>query len=232
MDITFDCERCGQHIVIDEAAAGLQVQCPKCGENVTVPKIAALPPAVTEPSGPKFVTCPHCGKDVWATDLSCVHCGRVIHEQDRSARPDVGAAWRDWGRDVHGRDRPAFPEVSVPKLMLCPDCGHEVSKRAATCPHCGAPIASTVAPPPAAASTAMTCPSCNVQLVSKEKSRGGLTLAGLFGAFLFVSGAVTVFFNAIVGGVLIVAGIVTSVALRGKDTVMVCPKCKREVSKL
>ena len=32
MDITFNCTRCGQSIVIDEAGAGLAMQCPKCGQ--------------------------------------------------------------------------------------------------------------------------------------------------------------------------------------------------------
>ncbi len=27
------------------------------------------------------------------------------------------------------------------KLMYCPDCGQEISKRAKVCPHCGRPIA-------------------------------------------------------------------------------------------
>ena len=30
MDISFHCDKCDQHILIDEAAAGLNVQCPKC----------------------------------------------------------------------------------------------------------------------------------------------------------------------------------------------------------
>lgn len=42
MDITFNCDKCGQSIVIDEAGAGLQVQCPKCSESLTV--LHAKPP--------------------------------------------------------------------------------------------------------------------------------------------------------------------------------------------
>src|ERR1017187_5433696 len=37
MDISFDCISCGQHVVIDEAGAGMTVQCPKRGESLTVP---------------------------------------------------------------------------------------------------------------------------------------------------------------------------------------------------
>ena len=45
MDIPFDCPGCGQHLVIDEAGAGLVIQCPKCGRDVSVPGVG-----VTEPS--------------------------------------------------------------------------------------------------------------------------------------------------------------------------------------
>jgi transcription elongation factor Elf1 len=38
MDIHFECEKCGQHLVIDIAAAGLTIQCSACGADLTVPK--------------------------------------------------------------------------------------------------------------------------------------------------------------------------------------------------
>jgi len=37
MDITFNCNKCGQHLVVDEAGAGLSVPCPACGKEITVP---------------------------------------------------------------------------------------------------------------------------------------------------------------------------------------------------
>jgi phage FluMu protein Com len=37
MDIEFDCEQCGQHLAIEEAGAGLTIQCPKCKQSLTVP---------------------------------------------------------------------------------------------------------------------------------------------------------------------------------------------------
>lgn len=48
MDITFRCDRCSQHIVIDEAGAGLTVQCPECGQTLTVPQAQPRP---SKPSG-------------------------------------------------------------------------------------------------------------------------------------------------------------------------------------
>ena len=43
MDIQFSCDGCGQHLVIDEAGAGLLVQCPACGRDLTVPNPTAHP---------------------------------------------------------------------------------------------------------------------------------------------------------------------------------------------
>ena len=37
MDIYFSCPRCRQHMVIDEAGAGLRIHCPKCAVDVLVP---------------------------------------------------------------------------------------------------------------------------------------------------------------------------------------------------
>lgn len=45
MDISFSCNKCGQHIVIDEAGAGQQFQCPNCGQSLTVPLSNPAPSA-------------------------------------------------------------------------------------------------------------------------------------------------------------------------------------------
>jgi hypothetical protein len=37
MDISFHCEKCAQHIVIDGAGEGMTVPCPACNTNLTVP---------------------------------------------------------------------------------------------------------------------------------------------------------------------------------------------------
>ena len=38
MDIRFSCPKCEHHMVIDEAGAGMIVQCPQCGADARVPK--------------------------------------------------------------------------------------------------------------------------------------------------------------------------------------------------
>lgn len=40
MDISFDCDKCGKHLIIDEAAAGITIDCPNCGKPVYVPSLA------------------------------------------------------------------------------------------------------------------------------------------------------------------------------------------------
>lgn len=41
MDISFTCTQCGQNIVIDEAGAGMSVQCPSCSLSLEVPGLQA-----------------------------------------------------------------------------------------------------------------------------------------------------------------------------------------------
>jgi DNA-directed RNA polymerase subunit M/transcription elongation factor TFIIS len=145
MDITFNCDKCGQHIAIDEAGAGQLVDCPKCGKPLEVPdksqpldEAASLPTAVTKPFSPTFMLCPHCGKDVFATGSVCVHCGQSIHKQERSKdHHSIPVAAQDFAKL---RDQLGITSTPPAKLVRCPDCGREVSRRAATCPHCGAPL--------------------------------------------------------------------------------------------
>ncbi len=56
IDIYFFCGSCGQHMVIDEAGAGLVVPCPKCAKGITVP--AAEGPKPAPPPQPAAVPRP------------------------------------------------------------------------------------------------------------------------------------------------------------------------------
>ena len=44
MDISFDCDTCGKHLVIDQAGAGITIDCPGCGKPVYVPSLSSHRP--------------------------------------------------------------------------------------------------------------------------------------------------------------------------------------------
>lgn len=44
MDISFDCDTCGKHLVIDQAGAGITIDCPGCGKPAYVPSLSSHKP--------------------------------------------------------------------------------------------------------------------------------------------------------------------------------------------
>jgi uncharacterized Zn finger protein len=58
IDIYFFCESCGQHLVVDEAGAGLVIPCPNCAKDLTVPGQAPKPAPTPQPA-----TAPRAEKD-------------------------------------------------------------------------------------------------------------------------------------------------------------------------
>src|ERR1017187_6788332 len=51
MDITFACDKCGQSLTVDEAGAGMTIDCPNCGKPTYVPSRSMVPPeAPTSPA--------------------------------------------------------------------------------------------------------------------------------------------------------------------------------------
>lgn len=80
-------------------------------------------------------------------------------------------------------------------LIACVDCGREISRRAPTCPHCGAPVAATPPPPLSAVSTgpkriALAPPAVTPVYRDKITNAGGVGL-GVFLGFLFSGGLMT-----------------------------------------
>lgn len=47
MDIVFKCTHCDQELSVEDAAAGVEIQCPSCGNTLNVP---AAPPPLTHQS--------------------------------------------------------------------------------------------------------------------------------------------------------------------------------------
>ena len=44
MDISFDCDTCGKHLLIDQSGAGITIDCPGCGKPVYVPSLSSHKP--------------------------------------------------------------------------------------------------------------------------------------------------------------------------------------------
>lgn len=54
MDTAFICDKCGQHIVIDESGTGMTVRCPSCNDNLIVPakgRAVKIPPITVNVAG-------------------------------------------------------------------------------------------------------------------------------------------------------------------------------------
>ena len=70
------------------------------------------------------------------------------------------------------------PSTPPSSLISCPDCGRDVSKRASSCPHCGAPLqAPSLVPPPVQQSPGA---SAQAVYIVPVKSRGAYIVLGFF----------------------------------------------------
>lgn len=61
--------------------------------------------------------------------INCSHCGNQYEVEDRYMGQTLKCP--DCGNEI---------TINNPKLAPCPDCLTLISKRARTCPHCGAPL--------------------------------------------------------------------------------------------
>jgi hypothetical protein len=52
MDIVFNCPNCQQELVVDETAAGQEIECPSCGEMQTIPAESPVNAAAHAPPPP------------------------------------------------------------------------------------------------------------------------------------------------------------------------------------
>lgn len=213
MDITFSCSQCGQSIVIDEAGAGIEVQCPTCQTTLTVPtpETASTPaPAVPEPKVEPAVAvletaptpakaeevwvltqlCPQCQR-AWPNHISvCRHCGTILGSalKGKSAPPSPS-------RVEQGPRVPSVPAIPIPKAA---------APVAPPRPPPPAPPAAPAAAPPVVAVPSAVAPSPDEdQYVCMNPNCGG-----------------TWYESQLVRQQV------------GRKSVQVCPKCKLGVKKL
>ena len=88
MDISFNCDKCGQPLAIDEAGAGQFVDCPKCSENLVVPSKSNSFATVNTPS-PRPVQSPPSQQN---QIMQCPSCGSSEHLLRASAAHEQGTS--------------------------------------------------------------------------------------------------------------------------------------------
>jgi len=108
------------------------VQCPRCKKKQNVRKTANL----------KKVTCPTCKTRFSIPDKKTATppAGNAPIPDAKIAAaehvsPDEAVTWLD----APPPQKPKPVKTKIPPRP-CPDCGKQISGRAASCPHCGAPI--------------------------------------------------------------------------------------------
>jgi DNA-directed RNA polymerase subunit RPC12/RpoP len=131
VDIFFKCASCGKHLVVNDSAAGANINCPDCNDIVVIPTLVI----------PRM--CPHCSQELkFASNMTrervqCSACKADVvllsalpqnHEANSSAaRPTLLAPEGD-GSAV---------KRNIDGVESCPNCVHRIGEHVLVCIGCG-----------------------------------------------------------------------------------------------
>lgn len=144
-DITFNCPKCNNALVVDESGSGRLVNCPHCKNQIKIPTLAdamdipsAVPPLPISSASSQEKACPFCGENILLVATKCKHCGSMLtssqSEQKAPTKPAgfVDAVKQDGkklmdclrkGENIHGRKIFAWnPKGSDAGPVQCPKC--------------------------------------------------------------------------------------------------------------
>ena len=172
MPILTQCPHCGKKFRAPDQLAGKSVKCPGCQGPVRVAESPADKPQATSPvessSASWYILTENREQmgpvskdqlDNLATKGRLSFC-KIRRGDWRSWKwaddvyPDLPAATPKQESAAAAPPGPESPDAG--RLVLCPDCGNTVSRRAAQCPHCGCPAAVLLKQPAAAQDSPMT----------------------------------------------------------------------------
>lgn len=111
---------------------------------------------------------------------------------------------------------------SIMAIIACPRCNKQISNTTRSCPLCGQELKSL---------RGKICPKCNVDPITIERKKG-ITLNGIIGAMVVIAALPVLFFDFLVGTLLLVLGVLIGWSGRGKYTEIVCPECKKVLGKV
>lgn len=109
---------------------------------------------------------------------------RKQEEQNREEQAEKERQKRDEER-LKKADEERMRLQNLPKLINCPDCNRKISRRAAACPQCGAPIreqAGATQPPAPSTVAIVKCPTCqstDVERISTAKKTTYVVAVGV-----------------------------------------------------